>query len=165
MPPERTLLLTVRVNADRLPFGVIQAMRVDTADVNPVEWSGTMPMMDWLSTSGEIQWIIRDQATGRENLAIDWRAKRGTVARVRLVNDRHTLHAMQHPNHLHGQRFLVLAQNEVATENLVWKDTALVPAGGTLDLLVEFSNPGHWMIHCHIAEHLEAGMHAMVHVD
>jgi suppressor of ftsI len=124
-----------------------------------------MPMMDWLSTSGEIHWIIRDVETGKENMDIDWRVRRGSIARVRLVNDRHTLHAMQHPIHLHGQRFLVLPQNEVPTENLVWKDTALVPAGGTLDLLVEFSNPGSWMIHCHIAEHLEAGMHAMVRVE
>jgi FtsP/CotA-like multicopper oxidase with cupredoxin domain len=162
--PARTLLLTVRVDGDRLPFGLIQAMRLDTAYVNPVEWTGTMPMMDWLSTSGDIHWILRDLDTGLENMAIDWRVRRGTVARVRLVNDRHTLHAMQHPMHLHGQRFLVLAQNEVPTTNLVWKDTALVPAGGTLDLLVEFSNPGDWMIHCHIAEHLEAGMHAMVKV-
>ena len=163
--PARTFFLTVKISADRLPFGLIQAMRLDTVYVNPVEWSGTMPMMDWLSTSREIQWIIRDLATGRENMNIDWRVRRGTLARVRLVNDRHTLHAMQHPIHLHGQRFLVLAQNEVPTQNLVWKDTALVPSGGTLDLLVEFTNPGNWMIHCHIAEHLEAGMHAMVQVD
>ena len=163
--PSRTLLLTVKVTADSLPFGLIQAMRLDTAYVNPVEWSGTMPMMDWLSTSSEIHWIIRDLATGRENMDIEWKVKRATMARVRLVNDRHTLHAMQHPIHLHGQRFLVLAQNEVPTENLVWKDTALVPSGGTLDLLVEFTNPGNWMMHCHIAEHLEAGMHAMVQVD
>ena len=163
--PAKTLILSVRITADSLPFGLIQAMRLDTAYVNPVEWTGTMPMMDWLSTSGEIHWIIRDAATGRENMDIDWKVKRGTLARVRLVNDRHTLHAMQHPIHLHGQRFLVLAQNEVPTGNLVWKDTALVPAGGTLDLLVEFSNLGDWMIHCHIAEHLEAGMHAMVRVE
>jgi FtsP/CotA-like multicopper oxidase with cupredoxin domain len=163
--PAKTFLLTARITGDSLPFGLIQAMRLDTAYVNPVEWTGTMPMMDWLSTSGDVHWIIRDSASGRENMDIDWKVKRGTVARVRLLNDRHTLHAMQHPMHLHGQRFLVLAQNGVPTANLVWKDTALVPAGGTLDLLVEFSNPGSWMIHCHIAEHLEAGMHAMVVVE
>jgi suppressor of ftsI len=162
--PARTLLLTVRVS-DSMPFGMIQAMRLDTAYMNPVEWTGTMPMMDWLSTSAEVEWIVRDLDSGKENMAIDWRARRGSLARVRLVNDRHTLHAMQHPIHLHGQRFLVLAQNEVPTDNLVWKDTAVVPAGGTLDLLVEFSNVGDWMIHCHIAEHLEAGMHAMVRVE
>jgi len=77
---------------------------------------------------------------------------------VRLVNDRRTLHGMQHPIHVHGQRFLVLAVNGVRNQNLVWKDTALVPAGSAVDILLELSNPGHWMLHCHTAEHLTAQM-------
>ena len=44
------------------------------------------------------------------------------------------------------------------TRNHVWKDTVLVPVGGVVELLLEITNPGMWMIHCHIAEHLEAGM-------
>jgi len=46
----------------------------------------------------------------------------------------------------------------VPNENLAWKDTALLPVGATVDLLLEVTNPGQWMLHCHIAEHLEAGM-------
>ncbi|MCY4026054.1 MAG: multicopper oxidase domain-containing protein, partial [Acidobacteria bacterium] len=53
---------------------------------------------------------------------------------------------------------LVLSRDGVPNDNLVWKDTTLVPAGSTADLLLELSNPGRWMLHCHIAEHLEAGM-------
>jgi suppressor of ftsI len=30
---------------------------------------------------------------------------------------------------------------------------------------VEMSNPGRWMLHCHIAEHLGAGMMALFTVD
>ena len=45
-----------------------------------------------------------------------------------------------------------------ANENLQWKDTALVPAGQTYDLLVDMSNSGKWMAHWHIAEHLHSGM-------
>jgi len=33
-----------------------------------------------------------------------------------------------------------------------------LPVGVTADILLELSNPGLWMLHCHIAEHLEAGM-------
>jgi FtsP/CotA-like multicopper oxidase with cupredoxin domain len=65
---------------------------------------------------------------------------------------------MPHPIHLHGQRFLVLSYNDRPNPNLVWKDTVLIPVGGTVDVLVEMSNPGKWMLHCHIAEHLESGM-------
>ena len=48
--------------------------------------------------------------------------------------------------------------NGVPNENLVWKDTVLIPVGATVDLLLESTNPGEWMAHCHIAEHLESGM-------
>jgi FtsP/CotA-like multicopper oxidase with cupredoxin domain len=52
----------------------------------------------------------------------------------------------------------VLSRDGVPNENLAWKDTALLPVGATVDLLLEVTNPGQWMLHCHIAEHLEAGM-------
>lgn len=88
----------------------------------------------------------------------DWRFTVGDVVKVRLSNERASFHAMQHPIHLHGQRFLVLNVNGVQQENRVWKDTVLLPAGTTVELLVEMSNPGRWMLHCHIAEHLSADM-------
>ena len=65
---------------------------------------------------------------------------------------------MQHPIHFHGQRFLVLEDNGLKTNDFAWKDTVLVPSGHTVDILLDTSNPGNWMAHCHIAEHLEAGM-------
>ena len=65
---------------------------------------------------------------------------------------------MQHPFHIHGERFLVLSRDGMPNENLVWKDTVLIRTGETVDLLTEMSNPGRWMAHCHIAEHLEGGM-------
>jgi FtsP/CotA-like multicopper oxidase with cupredoxin domain len=78
--------------------------------------------------------------------------------KIRVVNDPSSSHAMQHPLHLHGQRFLVVSRDGVPAANLVWKDTAIIPAGETVDLLVDMANPGQWMIHCHVAEHLGAGM-------
>ena len=68
------------------------------------------------------------------------------------------MHPMQHPFHMHGQRFLVLNQNGITNTNLVWKDTVLIPKNQYVDILVDMSNPGNWMAHCHIAEHLFAGM-------
>ena len=68
------------------------------------------------------------------------------------------MHAMQHPIHFHGQRFLVLTTNGVKNDNLVWKDTTLIQKGDTVEILVDMENPGNWMAHCHIAEHLESGM-------
>jgi suppressor of ftsI len=133
-------------------------MQLDSIYFAPVEWSGTMPMMNWASTGRQVRWVLKDPETGRENMDIDWRFHSGTLVRVRLVNERQNLHAMQHPIHFHGQRFLILAVNGVANRNLVWKDTVLVPAGSAVDILLDPSNPGRWMAHCHIAEHLSSGM-------
>jgi FtsP/CotA-like multicopper oxidase with cupredoxin domain len=119
---------------------------------------GTMPSMNWASDARQVTWLLRDPATGRENMDIDWRFRRGQVVKLRLVSERETVHAMQHPVHIHGQRFLILAVNGVPMRHHAWKDTVLLPAGATVDLLVEMTNPGRWMLHCHIAEHLSADM-------
>jgi FtsP/CotA-like multicopper oxidase with cupredoxin domain len=162
-PPDLDLQLVLEQQG--LPFVLTQLMRLDTTYFNPVEWAGTMPMMDWLPTGREVRWILRDARDGAENREIDRRYRVGDVVRVRLRNERHSLHAMQHPIHIHGQRFLVLSVNGVPTQNHVWKDTVLVPVGMSVELLLELSNPGRWMLHCHIAEHLEAGMQMLFDVD
>ena len=157
--------LTFTLEADGIPFIVERLMQFDSAYFHPVEWSGTMPMMNWNSSSAEVQWIVRDPATGAENMDIAWDFEVGDVVKIRLHNERRSFHAMQHPFHIHGQRFLVLARNGVPTENLAWKDTVLLPTGTTTDILLEITNPGRWMAHCHISEHLEAGMRMLFTVN
>jgi len=98
-------------------------------------------------------------------MAIDWRFKRGDVVKIRIRNERNPFHTMHHPIHFHGQRFLVLSHDGIPNEHLAWKDTMLLPAGVTADLLLEISNPGVWMAHCHIAEHIASGMMFVFHVD
>jgi FtsP/CotA-like multicopper oxidase with cupredoxin domain len=41
----------------------------------------------------------------------------------------------------------------------------LLPVGHTADILLELTNPGRWMLHCHIAEHMEAGMMLVFEVE
>ncbi len=162
-PPDERFTLTVK--ASGLPLLSTQFMSVDTAYYAPVEWVDGMPDMNWLSTSKQVRWIIRDQETGKENMDIDWHVRAGSVIKLRIFNDPRSFHPMQHPIHLHGQRMLVIARDGVATKNLVWKDTAIIPVGSTVDLLIDASNPGDWMLHCHIAEHLQSGMMTVLHVD
>ena len=162
-PPDKVLRLTVATNS--LPLATVQFMNVDTAYFAPVEWVDGMPDMNWLSTSKQVRWILRDEATGKENMDIDWRVRRGSVVKLRIFNDPKSFHPMQHPIHLHGQRMLVVARDGVPTKNLAWKDTALIPVGSTVDLLIDASNPGAWMLHCHIAEHLGAGMMTVMTVE
>ena len=60
---------------------------------------------------------------------------------------------------------VILPRDGVAEPNLVWKDTVLVRTGETVDILLDVTNPGLWMAHCHIAEHHEAGMMFSFQVD
>ncbi len=124
----------------------------------PIEWDEdeNMVMMNSMSTSENVKWILKDKDTGKENP--EYQMKVGDVKKITIFNDPDSMHPMQHPMHLHGQRFLVLAQDGKPYDNLVWKDTVLVPAGSRIDILVEFTNPGKWLMHCHIPEHAEAGM-------
>jgi len=162
-PPDKTLRLTVATNA--LPLATVQFMTIDTAYFAPVEWVDGMPDMNWLSTSAQVRWILRDESSGKENMDIDWHVPQGSIVKLRLFNDPRSFHPMQHPIHLHGQRMLVVSRDGVKTEDLVWKDTVIIPVGSTVDLLIDASNPGAWMLHCHVAEHLGAGMMTVLHVD
>jgi len=154
--PDHELETTVRIQ--NLPQPIVVSMEADTLYVPPMEWNDAMPMMNWLSTGEQVEWILRDPRTGAENDEIDWRFDVGDVVKIRIFNTPESFHPMNHPIHIHGQRFLVLSMDGVENRNLVWKDTAVVPVGSTMDVLVEMSNPGEWMLHCHIAEHLHAGM-------
>jgi FtsP/CotA-like multicopper oxidase with cupredoxin domain len=154
--PDHELEATVRVRD--LPPSIVLSMDADSLYFPPIEWNDGMPMMNWLSTAEQVSWILRDRDTGAENGDIDWRFRVGDVVKVRIFNNPDSFHPMHHPVHFHGQRFLVLSQDGVENPNLVWKDTAIVPVGSTMDFLIEMSNPGTWVAHCHIAEHLHAGM-------
>jgi FtsP/CotA-like multicopper oxidase with cupredoxin domain len=153
---DKELVLTV--NMQGLPVPVTAFMSVDTMYFPPAEWADGMPDMNWVATSKEVRWIIRDVAAKQDNMDVHWSFKVGDVVKVRLHNDGQSMHPMSHPIHFHGQRFLILSRDGVPEDNLVWRDTAVLPVGTSADLLLELTNPGKWMVHCHIAEHLEAGM-------
>lgn len=123
-----------------------------------IEWEDRMAMMNSESTDKSVTWILKDDTTGLENDKINYIFKQGDKVKIRLFNDSASMHPMQHTIHFHGNRFVVLAVNGVKNTNLVWKDSVLVPKGSKIDILLDASNPGTWMGHCHIAEHLEAGM-------
>ena len=132
--------------------------------VEPIEWEDTMALHNRLMSPESMRWKLVDRETGAANHDIHWAFRLGERVKIRIVNEPHSDHPMQHPIHFHGQRFLVLTRDGVPNENLCWKDTALLRSGETVDLLLDASNPGAWMAHCHIAEHLESGMMFTFHV-
>jgi FtsP/CotA-like multicopper oxidase with cupredoxin domain len=124
-----------------------------------IEWEDDMVEVNRMTTPANMRWKLVDRETGAENAQIDWTFHVGDQVKLRLVNEMDSDHPMPHPFHVHGAgRFLILARNDAVEPNLVWKDTVLVRTGETVDILLDVTNPGRWMAHCHIAEHHESGM-------
>ena len=124
-----------------------------------IEWEDDMVAINRQANATNMIWQLIDRDTDAKNAEIAWRFTVGDRVKIRLVNETGSDHPMPHPFHVHGAgRFIVLSRNGTPETNLVWKDTVLVFAGETVDILLDVTNPGLWMAHCHIAEHNQAGM-------
>jgi FtsP/CotA-like multicopper oxidase with cupredoxin domain len=131
----------------------------DHAATGGIEWEDDMVEVNKITTPANTRWKLIDRSTDAANHDIAWQFRVGDRVKIRLVNEMDSDHPMHHPFHIHGAgRFLVLARDGEVEPNLVWSDTVLVRTGETVDILLEVTNPGRWMAHCHIAEHHESGM-------
>ncbi|XP_026470768.1 laccase-2-like [Ctenocephalides felis] len=101
-----------------------------------------------------------------------------SVVELILVDQGFTFDA-NHPFHLHGHAFRVVAMNKIGphvttgqvkdldemglikrnlNDSPPLKDTVTVPDGGFTILRFYADNPGYWLFHCHIEFHVELGM-------
>lgn len=87
--------------------------------------------------------------------------KVGSYQHWRVVNATRELH----PFHIHQVHFLFFAQNGVRVADPVWLDTANVPVSGSIDLIMDFTDPiirGMSLFHCHLLNHEDKGMMAKI---
>lgn len=95
-------------------------------------------------------WLINDQSHFH-----DAPVKVGALQVWDIVNET----GMDHPFHLHGFFFQVVAVDGAPVAPSEWKDTVNVV--GKRRVTIAFrpdDRPGKWMYHCHILEHHAAGM-------
>jgi len=79
---------------------------------------------------------------------------------------------MDHPFHMHVNHAQIIGYSggDTGYKNIYlntpsWKDTILIPKGGTVTLLMNISEiTGMTMFHCHIVEHEDIGMMGMWHI-
>jgi FtsP/CotA-like multicopper oxidase with cupredoxin domain len=77
-----------------------------------------------------------------------FRVRRGTAISLDVVNDNSWPHAM----HVHGHHFIYHGSPGI------WRDTALFARGEQGSMRFIADNPGKWLIHCHMVEHMAGGM-------
>ncbi len=85
----------------------------------------------------------------------------GTYQHWRIVNDTAELH----PFHIHQVHFLAYAQNGALLPMPAWLDTVNVPYGGSVDVILDFTDPvirGMSVFHCHLLNHEDKGMMAKI---
>ncbi len=89
------------------------------------------------------------------------RAKVGSYQRWKIVNATKELH----PMHIHQVHFLAYAENGRPISEPMWLDTVNVPFGGSVDVIMDFTDPvikGTSVFHCHLLNHEDKGMMAKI---
>ncbi|MGQ9368132.1 multicopper oxidase family protein [Azospirillum sp. ST 5-10] len=86
--------------------------------------------------------------------------KRGQTVRMGFANET----AWWHPMHLHGFPFQVLSVDGVPPTHAQWRDTVLLAPRQSAEIAFVAEEPGDWMLHCHVLEHQQSGMMAVVRV-
>jgi suppressor of ftsI len=84
----------------------------------------------------------------------------GTYRHWQVVNNTQEVH----PFHIHQVHFLAYAQNGNPRDS-EWLDTVNVPAGESVDLIMDFTDPiirGISLFHCHLLKHEDKGMMAKI---
>jgi len=85
----------------------------------------------------------------------------GTYQHWRIENRTGELH----PFHMHQAHFLAYAENGVPLEHPAWLDTVNVPYRGSVDVILDFTDPvikGMAVFHCHLLNHEDKGMMAKI---
>ena len=90
---------------------------------------------------------------------IDQSVTTGTVEEWTIHNPT----TMDHPFHLHVWPMQVVAERGTSVADPTWRDVVNVRTGGSITVLVDFArHPGRSVYHCHILDHEDAGMMAVV---
>ena len=111
--------------------------------------------MVW-AINGKISPPMENDSPGEPML----RLRLGRTYRLRWRNDT----SFDHPIHLHGHSFHVVARDGKTVARPEILDTVLIAPGEHVDVAFVADNPGKWALHCHVLEHAKAGMMGYVEV-
>lgn len=128
------------------------------------EWAGALSPTNADGSTDSVFWTINKRAWGHANhehlpapLA---NIQLGTTVLFELYNA--TPH--HHPMHLHGFTFTVLSSNK-RTVTPYHTDTVLMSKYERIEVAIVADNPGNWMFHCHVIEHMKTGLMGYIRVE
>lgn len=120
-----------------------------------------------LEIAQEIPMVLND--AGVIGLSLNGKSFPATEPYVGKVGDWVVVHYYNeglqiHPMHQHQFPQLVFAKDGIPLDHPYWADTVNVAPGERYSVLYQLSDPGVWVLHCHILTHVEKeeGMFGMV---
>ncbi|QJQ19386.1 multicopper oxidase family protein [Pseudomonas sp. SK] len=136
-------------NAEKLNFNFEWAAKVS------VSTDQDKPSSMW-QINGQA-WDITDKTCADRPIAT---LKKGKSYIFELKN----MTQYQHPIHLHGMSFKVIASNRHDIKEPWFTDTYLLGRNERAQVALVADNPGTWMFHCHVIDHMETGLMAAIAV-
>jgi FtsP/CotA-like multicopper oxidase with cupredoxin domain len=120
-----------------------------------------------LEVTQEIPMVLND--AGVIGLSLNGKSFPATEPYVGKVGDWVVVHyynegLQSHPMHQHQFPQLIFAKDGIPLDNPYWADTVNIAPGERYSVLLQLSDPGVWVWHCHILTHVERdeGMFGMV---
>ena len=150
----RERFATVRVGARRPSMAKIPDRLRSIEPLAPHDATPTRQVRlgEKLSLRHGMDFLINDESHHNDKPVVV-----GELQVWEVINTSH----MDHPFHLHGFFFQVIAENGVPPAFRSWEDTVNVPPKSRVTIAwMPDDRPGMWMYHCHILEHHAAGMMA-----
>lgn len=142
-----------------LPANPISRPQLDKAELLRFvfEWQGALSPVSGEGKTDHNFWLINRRAWtqhSHHNLP-------EPLARLELgktyIAELHNATPHQHPIHLHGLIFTVLSSDKRAIEPYE-SDTILLEKNERARIAFVADNPGKWMFHCHVIEHMKTGL-------
>lgn len=168
-PPLRAHPLDAAI---RLPDNPLPEPDVEGAERHEIAFEGgMMGGMPELTLEGErmglrdvmhrgMAWAVNGVVAEGHRLDPVITLARDTSCVINLRNDT----AWHHPIHLHGHAFRVISRNGAPTRHREWQDTVLLNPREEAEIAFVADNPGDWLLHCHVQEHMAGGMSSVIRV-
>jgi FtsP/CotA-like multicopper oxidase with cupredoxin domain len=159
IPPNRILEPNLaRATRHFLAFqgGVLGMPAIGTVDGRPQDVKSIMEQHG-------LSWTMNYTAQHEHALMHEplFHLRKGEHVVVKMLN--HT--EFEHPMHLHGHFFQVVALNGKPVAERLWRDTVMMAPHAEMDVAFVADNVGEWMFHCHILDHAAGGMMGTVVVE
>lgn len=148
-----------------LPLNPVPALDLANAEVlNFVfEWEGAISPTDPSGKSMPKFWLMNKRAwegMSKDNIPAPLATlEQGKTYIFNLKN----VTQYHHPIHLHGHTFTVLEMNGKPVTPF-HTDTVLLGKNGYAKAAFVADNPGQWMYHCHVIEHMKTGLMGFIEV-